>query len=132
MKLRTAAIALFTFSLMTVLCFFTVSHYHFIVFSSRPTSDPEFVMYRLDDVYRVVIQGQAALLINTKERVVVRLGASSGRWLGPVLFWPHDARGVVLGDGVQGDVRDSYHYADGGVDIRFGSATEKHDVHVTL
>ena len=130
--LRRAAIAIFTLCLMSVLCFFTLKHYCYIVFSGHRTSDPGLVIYRLDDIHRLLVGDHAALLINTQEQVVVSLSASYGRRLGPVLLWPRDARGVVLGDGVKGDVRDSYHFVDGGVDIRYGSAIARHDLHVTL
>jgi hypothetical protein len=39
---------------------------------------------------------------------------------------------VVLGDGVKGDVRDSYHFADGRVNIRYGLGAAKRDLHVSL
>ena len=73
------------------------------------------------------------LLINTEERVVLSLSPTFGRRIGPIVLWPRDSmRGVVLGNPIKGDERDSYGFADGGVEIRFSSVTGKHDLHVTL
>src|SRR5262245_10761183 len=85
---------------------------------AQPSSNPDLVMYRLDDVHRLLLGHDAALLINTQERVVVML-SSAARRLGPIVLWPRDVmQGVVLGDGVKGDEADSYHFGDGSVDIR--------------
>ena|SRR6185295_967914 len=135
MKLRKGATAIFSLSLASVLCFFALRHYYYILFSGQGTSDPEFMIYRLDDAHRLLVGSDAALLINTQEQVVQSLSPSHGRRLGAVVLWRRDARhGVVLGDGIKGDVGDSYHFVDGGVDIRYGSATAKtkRNLHVML
>ncbi len=133
MKLSRRATAILALCLMSALSFFALRHRYYILFSGQRTSEPEVVMYRLDDVHRLLVGSDAALLINTQQQVVVSLSPSYGRRLGQVVLWPRDAtHGVVLGDGVKGDVRDSYHFVDGGVDIRYGGANAKRDLHVTL
>jgi hypothetical protein len=135
MTLRKGATAIFSLCLASMLCFFALRHYYYIMFSGQRTSDPEFVIYRLDDAHRLLVGSDAALLINTQEKVVLSLSPSHGRRMGAVVLWRRDAtRGVVLGDGVKGDVGDSFHFVDGGVDIRYGSATAKakRELHVTL
>jgi hypothetical protein len=133
MTLRKRTRAILALCLVSGLCFIALRHRYYILFSGQRTSDPEFVIYQLDEVHRLLVGSDAALLINTQQQVVVSLSPHHGRRLGPVVLWPRDTtRGVVLGDGVKGDVRDSYHFADGSVDIRYGSANAKRDLHVTL
>jgi hypothetical protein len=109
------------------------SHYCYILVSGQRTSAPEFVMYRLDDVRRFLLGKDVALLINTQERVVLSVSPTFGRRFGPFVLWPRDSmRGVVLGDGVKGDERDSYRFAEGGVEIHYSGGTGKHDLRVTL
>jgi hypothetical protein len=133
MTLRKGAVAIFVLCLGGGLCFFALRHYYYILFPGQRTIDPEFVIYRLDDTRRLLVGSDTALLINTEQQVVVSLSPSHGRRLGAVVLWPRDAtHGVVLGDGVKGDVRDSYRFVNGGVDIRYGSTTAKRDLHVKL
>jgi hypothetical protein len=70
MMVRKVLIAIVALCLASAICFFTLSRYY-ILYSGKRTSDPELVMYRLDEVHRLLVGSDAALLINTQERVVV-------------------------------------------------------------
>ena len=119
--------------LATTFSIVAASHYCYVLVSWQRSSDRDFVAYRIDDVRRLLLGKDVALLINTQERVVLSVSPTFGRRLGPIVLWPRDSmRGVVLGDGVKGDERDSYRFADDGVDIHCSAGTGKRDLHVTL
>ena len=127
------AIAILALCAVSVLCFLSVRHFYYVLIFGQRTSDPDLVVYRVDDVHRVVVGSHVALLINTEERVVLELQHAFAKHLGPVALYRRDALvGVVLGDGVKGDERDSYHFGNGSVDIRYGPGDKKRELHVPL
>jgi len=107
-------------------------HYcHVLIFADR-SSNPELLVYRVDDRHRLVLGRDVALLIDTQERVVLSLHDVGRRW-GGITLWPRDAlKGVVLGDGVKGDERDSYQFGVAGVDIQYATPVENYALHVAL
>ena len=130
---RRYAIVVFALCAASVWWCLAVRDRYYVLIPGQRTSDPDLVVYQVDDVHRMVVGSDVALLINTEERVVLELPYAFVRRLGPVALYPRDAlRGVVLGDGVKGDERDSYHFGDGGVDIRYGPGDKKRDLHVPL
>lgn len=133
MMRRRYAIAAFALCVVSVWCCLAVRHFYYVLISGQRTSDPDLAVYQVDDVTRLVVGSDAALLIDTQERVVRELSPTFATQLGPVVLYHRDAlRGPVLGDGVKGDERDSYHFGNGGVDIRYGPGDKKRDLHVTL
>jgi hypothetical protein len=111
---------------------FVANRYYYLLSAAERCNDPDLLVYRLDGVHRLVFGDRVALLINTQEHVVVSLPVAGRRW-GSVGLWPRDeAKGVVLGDGVQGYIDDSYHFDARGVDIVYTSGSKRNAVRVEL
>jgi hypothetical protein len=87
-----------------------------------PTSDPDLHVCRVDEDRFLVLGRDVALLVNSRERVVVR-PSHLGIHLGPVQLWPRDSiRGVQLGDGVKGNPEDRYSFAKDSVSVQYRSS----------
>jgi len=108
------------------------SRYYYLLSAAERCNDPDLLVYRLDGVHRLVFGDRVALLVNTQEHVVVSLPVAGRRW-GSVGLWPRDqTKGVVLGDGVKGDIDDFYRFDARGVDIVYTSGSEQNVLRVDL
>jgi hypothetical protein len=89
-------------------------------------------VYRVDEHRLLVMGADQALLINTQERVVVRL-SMLGRRYGPLVMWPRSSlKGVVLGDGVKGNEAESFSFDPVGVTIRYETRGRPASVRIPL
>lgn len=85
---RSYAIVIFALCAVSMWCFLVgVRHRYYVLISGQRTSDPDLVVYQVDDVHRVVVGSDVALLINTEERVVLELQGAFAEHLGPVVLY---------------------------------------------
>jgi hypothetical protein len=106
----------------------------FLFVSARPVhlARVQMDVYRVDENRLLVMGAEQVFLINTQERVVVRL-SWFGRRYGPVVMWPRSSlKGVVLGDGVKGNEAESFAFDPAGVTIRYEAHGRPASVRVPL
>ncbi len=106
----------------------------FLFVSVRPVhlARAQMDVYRVDENRLLVMGAEQAFLINTEERVVVRLTSLSRRY-GPLVVWPRSSlKGVVLGDGVKGNEAESFSFDPVGVTIRYEAHGRPASVRVPL
>ena len=100
--------------------------YYFAVFS-KPTSDPEFVVYKFDeDNYLILGRSKTEensygeiLTVVKEKKWVCSINFCGNEWKG-IIMWPKECIcGMVIGDNLKRDESETYEFGNGEVRVHF-------------